>query len=1133
MAQNLYVPKGSRLLVSLVAALCLGLAGAARAQNTTATVTGLILDDQKLPIPNAMLVVEDSARGLTRTTTTAADGSFEIAGLQPGDFALKATVTGFTATQLDFRLEVNQRLRIDLQLRPSGVAEDVVVRQSAPLLDTVSSSVGEVIGERQLSALPLNGRQFLELALLVPGVHSSHGAASGSTLPLYWRPGQNSAITVSGGRPSANAFRIDGTTNTDPTFNTYIVNLPPDAIHEFQIETSSYSAELGAAGTGQINVVTKAGTQTIRGSVYEHVRNSAFDARLFTSPAELPHFRQNQYGGTLGGPLGTKRTFFFGSFEGLRSTQGQSMIMSVPTEMWRDGDFSGGPPIYDPLTTRPNPNFDPTRPAGPSNPQQIRSQFPGNVIPRDRLNPVALSVLQRFVPLPNITDDMGMGMNMGGSFNNYLDTRAHELRNDQGTVRVDYGWENGSTLFGRYTASKERGFTPENLPGFGANHDNRLQNVTASLVQPLSSRLLNEVRVGFARMELNRAGEAANGDDLIGQLGIRGVGFGGADAYGLPFFNVQGYQPFGDSLLCTPCQYDNKLLQIGERLTWVRGAHSVKVGGDFRMFHWDMLGFFQNRGYYQFTSGFTTQTASNDGTGQALASFLLGMPALAQRQAGLPSMNMRQTGYEAFIQDDWRVNTHLTVNVGLRYEYATPLRDARKILTNLIWIDGKPWAYAGGQQGYPEGLAYPDRNNFAPRIGATYNPGGGRYVMRAGYGGFYAYPEMNLWCNQVHNVPLVFPEIRVSNNFVPSILGFDFSDPVLGRTLVGFTAIDPHWQIPFIQQASASVERQLGDRMTIEVGYTGAWGRNLDRARLVNNGAPSPLPLGPRRPYQTISFVEGTQLPDTWPVASMTFPVGPINLLEFTARSSYNAGYVQAKQRLSNGLSFLANYTYAKSLADSPSFRSAAMEPEVPQNSFDLADEWGPAGCDIRHRFVASLIYQLPLTSQAPRNGGAFKRVAKWIAGDWQLAVIHQMQSGFPFTVSVFGDTANAGALLNVNPVRARVVEGQSPYLPSDERSAAMWFNTAAFTTPAAFTFGDAGRNSVYGPGLRKTDVALQRDFPISGRTRLEFRAEAFNVFNHTNYGSPERFVNTPQFGSVTMAATSARQIQFVGRLKF
>ena len=1104
------------------------------AQNTTATVTGIVLDKQKLAIPAATVVVAETNRGFTRNATSGADGVFEIAGLQPGEYLLTATLQGFAKTEVELKLEVNQRLRLDIVMEPGGVAENVVVKQTTPMLDTVSSSVGQVIGEKQISDLPLNGRQFLELAMLVPGAHTSHGASTGSTTPLYWRPGQNSAISVTGGRPSANAFRIDGTTNTDPSFNTYIVNLPPDAIREFQIETASYSAELGAAGTGQVNVVTKSGSQVFHGSVYEYLRNSAFDARLFTSPSELPHFNQNQYGATLGGPLVSKGTFFYGSFEGLRSSQGQSMVMSVPPDMWRMGDFSGGPPIYDPATTHPNPNFDPSKPASPSNPQLIRSQFPGNVIPMDRINPVAYSVLQQYVPLPNLGEGMdGMGMSMGGTFNNYLDTRAQNLQNDQGTIRVDHGWQNGSVLFGRYTVSGERGFTPENLPGFGANHDNTLQNVTTSFVQPIGSRMVHELRVGFARMQLARNGEAAGISDLIGQLGIKGVGFGGADAYGLPYFNVQGYQPFGDSLLCTPCRYDNKQLQIGDRLTWVKGQHSLKFGGDFRYFKWDMLGFFQNRGYYQFTNWFTTETASNDGTGQALASFLLGLPTVMQRQAGLPSMNLRQPGFETFFQDDWRIGSHLTVNVGLRYEYMSPLHDANKILTNLAWIDGKPWAYAGGQSGYPLGLAYPDRNNFAPRIGASYNPGGGHYVFRAGYGDFYAYPEMNLWCNQVHNVPLVFPEIRSSNNFIPTLSGFNFADPVLGKTLVGFTALDPHWQIPRIEQASASIERQLGSTTVIEVGYTGAWGHNLDRSHLVNNATPSPLPLQPRRPYQTITFVPGTELPDTWPIQSMTFPVGPINLLEFTAHSNYNAGYVQAKRRLANGLSFLANYTYAKSLSDSPSFRSPGMEPEVAQNQYDLSNEWGPASCDIRHRFVASLIYQLPLTSQAAPGANAMTRIGKWIVGDWQVAAIHQMQTGFPFTVSVFGDTANAGSILNVNPVRANVVAGQSPYLPDDERTGDKWFNTAAFVTPAAYTFGDAGRNSVYGPGLQKTDIALQRDFRLAGEIKLQVRAEAFNVFNHTNFGTPERFVNTPQFGSVVMSASSARQIQFVGRLMF
>ena len=349
---------------------------------------------------------------------------------------------------------------------------------------------------------------------------------------------------------------------------------------------------------------------------------------------------------------------------------------------------------------------------------------------------------------------------------------------------------------------------------------------------------------------------------------------------------------------------------------------------------------------------------------------------------------------------------------------------------------------------------------------------------------------------------------------------------------MSFTAIDTHLQIPRIQQASASVERQLGANMMIQFGYLGAWGRNLDRSRLVNNALPGAGPVQPRRPNQTITFAPGTQLPADVPIASLTFPVGPINLLESTGRSQYNSGWVLAKRTFSRGLSFLANYTYASSFTDAPSFRSPANEAEVPQNSFNPGAEWGPAGCDIRHRFVSSLIYKIPFAAAAPGGAGALARVARGLLGDWQVSLIYQAQSGFPFTIGVFGDTANAGALLNVNPIRASSVHGVSPDLPTSERNADHWFNTAAFATPPAFSFGDVGRNSVVGPGLSKADLALDRPRAL-GAVNLHVRVEVFNVFNTVNYDTPNRFVNTPQFGTITEAATPARQIQFVLRAVF
>ncbi len=1104
----------------MLAALALLLPGSRplAAQGNTSALRGVVLDEQRLAIPQASIRIEDLNGGLHRSLVSKPDGSFEFAALQSGEYQLTVEAQGFQPRRVRVRVEVNQRPRVDVTLSAKGVAESVDVVETTPLLHAQDAAVGGVVDEQQVAKLPLNGRQFLELALLVPGVHASHGAQTGATSALYWRPGQNSAISISGGRPNSNTYLLDGTTNTDPSFNTYVISLPPDSIREFQIETGTYTAELGGAGTGQVNVVTKSGTNRLRGTLYEYLRNSAFDARLFTSPKELPHFSQNQFGGTVGGPLLEGRTYYFVGYEGFRSSQRQSMVMTVPPESWRTGDFSGGPPIYDPATTQANPGFDPTKPESPSNPRSIREPFPGNQIPAARINPVARAVLAQFVPLPNL----------GGNSNDYLDTRAQRLFSDQFNARLDHNFSNGHSIFGRYSLSKENGFTPENLPGFGSYHDNKVQNLTLTSIDPLTPRFVSELRVGFQKMQLHRYGENANGADWVKVLGILGVGFGGPEAYGLPQFNVQGQQPFGDSLLCTPCRYSNSIFQVGEHLTWLKGRHSLQFGGDFRYFRWDMLGFFQNRGFFSFTPGFTTRTATNDGTGNALASFLLGLPALEQRQAGLPSMNMRQTAVDAFVQDNWRVSEHLTLNLGLRYELSTPLHDVNKILTNLDFIDGKPMAYIGGQAGYPEGLAFADKNNLAPRVGLAFAPGSGRSVLRAGWGIFYSYTDMNLWCNQVHNVPLVFPQIIQSNNFVPSINGFGFAPPVLGQTRVSFTALDPHAETPLVHQASATFEREIGRDTMVQIGAMGAWGRNFDRAVLANNAAtPSSSPLQPRRPFQTITFVPGTVLPSSFEGSPLTFPVGPINLLQNTARSSYDAEWILAKRSFSGGLSFLASYTYAHSANDGPAFRSPAMESEVPQNSYDLAAEWGPAGCDIRHRFVMSLLYKIPFSSAGGAGGSRFLR---HVLGDWEVAMIYQAQSGFPFTIGVVGDTANVGALLNVNPIRANAVPGVDPSLPKDQRSADHWFNTAAFATPPAFTFGNVGRNTMTGPPLHKVDLALEKRIPVGGERALVFRTEAFNLFNHTNLGTPERFVNTPQFGTIVMAATAARQIQFVLR---
>lgn len=1090
------------------------------AQANGGRIDGTVSDPQSLALPGVRLTLSETRTGLERATANSASGTYLFAGLQPGNYRLTAELNGFQTKTAVVILEVDQQLRLDLRLELAKVAQEVEVQSTIPLVQREDAALGAVVNHSLTSELPLNGRQFLELALLVPGVHMSHGAQAGDMSPLYWRPGQDSAISVGGSRPGSNFYLLDGTTNTDPAFNTYVISLAPDAIQEFKVQTLNYSAQYGGGGGGIINVVSMTGTNQFHGTVYEFLRNSMFDAREFTTMDELPHFSQNQFGGSLGGPLRQNRTFFFTHYEGFRKSQGQSMILSVPLAAQRLGDFSGTAPIYDPETAQANPNFNPDLPVSPTNPRIIRQQFPGNILPSDRIDPIAAAVLSEFVVAPN----------MAGGTNNYFDSRVTRHANDQVTARFDHQFSPQDTLFGRYSVSFERGFTPENLPGFGSNHDHTVQNVTLNYTHIFSPKLVSVSSFGLQRMSLTRLGENANGENLVARLGIPGVGFGGPEAYGLPGFDVQGYNRIGDSILATPVYYNDTVFHWGEVINWQLGHHALKLGGGVRRFRWPMLGFFQNRGYFQFTRGFTTQTATNDGTGNALASFLLGLPVVAQRQAGLPSMDMRQTSFEGFVQDDWRVRTNLTLNLGLRYEYSSPLHDVRKVLSNLDFVDGQPVAYIGGQAGYPRGLAWMPKTNFAPRVGLSFSPFGDHTVLRAAYGLFYAPVIMNTWCNQVHNVPLVFPETLQSDNFVPSIQQIGFGDPALGQTVVSFGSLDPRMDAGYVQQWNFNIQRQVSPSTVLEVGYIGSRGVHLQRAHLVNNAPPGPGPIGPRRPFRKIPFVSGTVIPEGVAVASTTFPVSGINWLENSASSSYNAAYISLKRNFASGLSFVSSYTFSKNLSDAPDFRSPMFESTIPQDNSNLRNEWG-LSCDIQQRLVASMLYQIPFR-RTPSQAGLASVLAH-VAGNWQLATIFQVQSGFPYTISVFGDTANAGTLLGESPIRANAVSGVDPNLPDGERNATRWFNTDAFVAPPAFQFGNAGRNTMRGPSLQVIDLALYRNFRVNEDVQLQFRSEFFNALNHTNLGIPNRFVNTPQFGSITMPMSSARQIQFALKVLF
>lgn len=1127
--------KGTGLSGSIILlGLAMAAATVATAQTNYVVVRGVIRDPQSLGIPAASVKLIDEKMGRERETIADANGAYEIGGLLPGAYVLEAASPGFALARRGVVLEVGEQATLDVMLQIGPAKETINAEAAAELLKTADASVGEVVDQRSVSQLPLNGRMLVDLMLTVPGAHVSHGAQTGDMNPLYWRPGQRSAISVGGNRPNANYFLLDGATNTDPTFNTQNLSPSPDAVQEFKVQIGSYSADMGGAGGGQVNIVTRSGGSKLHGTVYEFLRNGVLDAHSFNDMGGTKHLVQNNFGGSLGGPVPIgKKTFFFVNYEGLRHVQANTMTETVATDDEVNGDFSmSGVTIYDPATTVPNPNYNPSLPVSQQNPQFRRQPFPGNIIPKSRINQVAATMLAQYTPRPNLMMGMGGGMTMmgqptvvgaGNDSNNYLDVRNEVHDTDQGTARIDHQFSAKDTGFIRYSLSAEHGFMPENLPGFGYPHDNLSQQGVGSYSHIFTPALLNVATVAVSRLSMNHTTESANKNDIVGQLGIQGIGFGGPGAWGAPYFNVQGYSPIGDSYAATPMHAWDTMIEGRDTVSWLKGRHSVKFGAIYQRFIWPMWGFFQNRGYYQFTNGFTTDIGANNGTGSALASFLLGLPAVRQRQAGIPQMQLRQWYGQGYAQDTFRLTQNTTIDYGVRYEYMSALVDIRYTNSNLTFAsDGTPSVFIGGQNGYPQGLMYPSKTDFAPRLGISHSIPGIGMVLHGAYGVFFTPVDMNTWCNQRHNVPYVFPETNQSDNFTPSINTFNFAPAVLGTTVVSFTGMDLRPSPQYIQQWSASIEQSLDKSTVLEIGYLGSRGFHLQRAHLINNAQPGPGLIQPRRPHAKISFVPDTVLPPNTNAVSAIFGVSTINLLENSAQSWYDAGYVNIRRRAAKGLSLLANYTWAKSLSNAPDFRSPMFEAAIPQNNNDLAAEKGPA-CDVRSRVALSAVYDIPGWE---RNG-----FIRSITSNWRTSAIVQLQTGFPLTISVFGDTANAGTALGENPIRANLT-GQPIFGPGT-RNAVTWFNPRAFAAPPAYSFGNAGRNSVYGPGMETVDMSVVRSFSLNEILKLETRGEFFNVLNHTNLGTPNRFVNTAGFGSITEVTTPGRQIQLSARLSF
>ncbi len=1022
----------------------LGLPIAALSQVTAGSISGRIIDPSGRPVAGVTVAVADTLKATERIAATDATGLYRVPGLSPSTYRVSATKEGFSESITPpVRLAVDSHLRIDLQLQVAGMRQSVDVSAKVEALPVESSELGAVFDRERIAGLPLNRRDFLQLALLSPGIAPPVEDSELSTRGGF-------AMHAGGGREEYNNFLLDGADNNDPYVNRYVVQPSVDAIQEFKIVTNAYAAEYGRNAAGQVNVVTRSGTNEYHGTAYEYFRNRILDARNFFDDSAKPKFSRNQFGAGAGGPVVRERTFFFANVDFLRGRQGLSRLGSVPTASQREGDLSSlGPPVFDPFSRRP---------------------FPGNVIPAERISPVARGILRLF-PLPNRKDPVA----------NYL--AQPTLREDvsQYHFRVDHRLSANDQLMARYSAGHVDLVEPfaedtDAVDGFGDSVRDRGHNLALQHQRVISPAVVNSLRFGFSRFDrkLLHENNAVDARGLWGVDWIAGTGF--------PSFSVAGFSRVGD-VTGLPLVRDVDTIQAGDTLSVIHGNHNLKLGGDFRRLSLDSKLELLTRGSISF-SGALSQAGISD--------LLLGLPSFTlQAQADNP-IRLRSSSLNLFLQDDWRLRHDLTLNLGVRYEYNTPATDPEDRMTTL---DPKTGTIVRvGEGNTTRSGIHPDWNNVAPRIGFAWNPGAS-WVVRGGYGlhfdaGMFVVNSAQFFNPPQFNLRVFFPTaqslITLSNPF-PT--GGGITPPP------SLNVLNPDLSTSYAQHWSFNVQRTLAGAGTLSVAYAGSKGTKLIRSRNPNQPRPAEGPVQPRRP-----------LPQ----------YGSIFLAESGGNSSYNSLQAAFNRRFSRSLGFWLVYTYAKSIDDVSAFLGTKPDKNFPQDSLDFRAERGVSSFDIGHRAAISFVYALPL--------------GHWLTRNTEFGGIVVLQSAPPFTPILRFDNSNTGNTGGTfGSDRPNLVGNPRLSNPSPER----WFDTGVFPVAARYTFGSAGRNVVRGDGLRSTDVSLARTFHVGDRWRLRMEAQAFNLFNQANFDLPEMFADeAATFGRV-FSAKASRQIQFALRLNF
>jgi outer membrane receptor protein involved in Fe transport len=1038
----------------------------------TGSVAGVVTDQSGGVLPGVAVVVTNTATGQVRNTVTGADGYYTLPLLQPGRYDVKVALAGFKAVvQKGIDVSVGDTSRVDAKLAVGALEQSVTVSGETPLVETSHATLGITIDQQKVVELPLNGRNFTQLGTLIPGVVAPPGGLGGAAGDAT--PGGFGAATagfnVNGMRNQSNNFLLDGASNND-TFNTgFVMRPPPDAIQEFKIQTHSYNAEFGRNAGSVVNVVTRGGSNQLHGAAWEFNRDDKFQARNVFA-LTTPKLKQNQFGGSLGGPIVKNRFFGFGYYEGYRNTRGNTSNILVLTDAQRLGDFSGSAAIRDP---------------------QTGVAFPGNLIPPDRISPVARKLLDQFVPRAN------------SGTNRYIVSPETKDNRDGVGMRFDYQANQKHAVLGRYMRTRTDAATPAITTAIGNTAKATLSDYMGSDTYIFTPHAINVARFSYNRIDAHPAVTSGlkNEDFGINVPNTNALAQGLASIAITGFFNLgDAQQPFVKRV--------NDVFQFSDDFTWSRGGHGLKFGGDLRKEH--MVIAFINRPNGDLT--FNGQAA----TGNAAADFLLGFPSQFRRT----TTNQAQDGigwlYSAYAQDEWRATPHLTVNAGVRYELSQPFVDKNDALNAF-----HPGVQSVRFPAAPVGLVYPgdpgvsrgtyptDKNNFAPRLGAVWDPkGDGRTTVRGAWGIFYdaLAGQGDFFQNGVLAPPFT-PLVEVNSPPASITLANPLTSITGGATLFPPALTIIGWgedfQTPYAYHFNATVQRQVGRTLGVEAGYVGSRGRHMPIFIEVNPGL-----------FTTGQTAPSTRLFPAFALVRPTFSV---------AESRYDSFQASARMRQSHGVNFLASYTYGHA-KDHVSGLNIGGEPRpvLPvtigdQASVDraLALEWGDALFDVRHRFVLSFGAQLP----TPRGMGA---AMEHLAGGWQLNGIVQKQTGFPLSVT---DSALDIRFLTNRPDATCDPNENAPHTTDQ------WFNTACFVRRPVATTGDrpgnAGRNTIRGPGFASTDLSLFKNVEFGGQRRIQIRVEAFNIFNQVRFNNPAAAISTPAtFGRIS-SAQDGRVMQF------